>query len=284
MMAKNPEISSSARVTLSSCAGRWMKTGTMERWAESMDSSPPTLSRSSNLSHSRPLNARPCMTLSWKTRRLTRTACRFQRCWKSTHNTDFNLHLYSLLIQTHLLPITSWKTNCNTLNALGVINQQWTFFATFFRSTPWSINLHGKRGIISFLYVSLKMKIIQVWKDMGVNTFGVSYQHCFNVGENGKTFSSACNLSVDPPPPSHLCFGKIFIKKTNAWLSLMPSSCMIFINFLTTCREGFWLNNKEPVFFSVCLRMIFLLWFVVWMRTGRKACWEIRLASSPYRM
>lgn len=34
---------------------------------------------------------------------------------------------------------------------------------------------------------------------MGVNTFGVSDEHCFNVGENGKTFSSACNLSVDPP-------------------------------------------------------------------------------------
>ena len=81
-MARNQETSSSPRATSLFCAGKWMRTGTTERWEESTVSSPPTSSRSSSRCRNHHLNAKLCMTLSSKTRRQTRTVCPSPR-WDS---------------------------------------------------------------------------------------------------------------------------------------------------------------------------------------------------------
>lgn len=89
-MARNLATSNSARVMSSSCAGRWTRTGTTAKWAECTASSQPASYRWSSHSHSRRRSARHCTTLSWRTKRRTRTAFPSRR-WGTSRNMKHSL-------------------------------------------------------------------------------------------------------------------------------------------------------------------------------------------------
>jgi len=65
-----------------------------------------------------------------------------------------------------------------------------------------------------------------------------------------ETFSSACNISVQIILQLFM-FWIDLKKKKKEMLFIHAFELHIFINFLTNCCEGLWLNNKEPVLFRL---------------------------------
>jgi len=75
----------------------------------------------------------------------------------------------------------------------------------------------------------------------------VNEQHCYNVAETKRNIFFCLQHKCANYPPAIYVLDR-FKKEM---LFIHAFELHVFMNFLTNCCEGLWLNNKEPVLFRL---------------------------------